>query len=76
MTYLDFLNCLKPIYTVDLQDCFGTENILRNYGRLSLSRNRREPLKHFAISVFRHIRCAELRKIPNKQPNFTNEHVI
>ena len=44
------------------------------YSRLSLSR--RDPLKHFEISVLRHIRCAELRKIPNKQPNFTNEHVI
>ena len=24
----------------------------------------------------RHIRSAELRKIPKEQPNFTNEHVI
>ena len=46
------------------------------YSRLSLSRSRRDPLKHFEISVLRHIRCAELRKIPNEQPNFTNEHVI
>ena len=49
--------------------------ILR-YSRLSLSRSRRDPLKHFEISVLRHIRCAELRKTPNEQPNFTNEHVI
>ena len=46
------------------------------YSRLSLSRSRRDPLKHFEISVRRHIRFAELRKIPTEQPNFTNEHVI
>ena len=46
------------------------------YSRLSLSRSRRDPLKHFEISVLRHIRGAELRKIPTEQPNFTNEHAI
>ena len=46
------------------------------YSRLSLSRSRRDPLKHFEISVVRHIRFAELRKIPIEQPNFTNEHII
>ena len=46
------------------------------YSRLSLSRSRRDPLKNFEISVLRHIRFAELRKIPTEQPNFTNEHVI
>ena len=46
------------------------------YCRLSLSRSQRDPLKHFEISVLRHIRFAELRKIPIEQPNFTNEHVI
>ena len=46
------------------------------YSRLSLSRSRKHPLKHFEISVLRHIRFAELRKIPNEQPNLTNEHVI
>ena len=46
------------------------------YSQLSLSRSRRDPLKHFEISVVRHIRFAELRKIPIEQPNFTNEHVI
>ena len=46
------------------------------HSRLSLSRSRRDPLKHFEISVLRHIRCSELRKIPNEQQNFTNEHVI
>ena len=46
------------------------------YSRLSLSRSRRDPLKYFEISVLRHIRCAELRKIPIEQPNFINEHVI
>ena len=52
------------------------EEMQRKYSRLSLSRSQRDPLKHFEISVLRHIRCAELRKIPNEQPNFTNEHVI
>ena len=46
------------------------------YSRLSLSRSRRDRPKHFEISVLRHIRFAEMRKIPNEQPNFTNEHVI
>ena len=50
--------------------------VLINISRLLLSRSRRDPLKHFEISVLRHIRCAELRKIPIEQPNFTNEHVI
>ena len=45
--------------------------IFVKYSRLSLSRSRRDPLKHFEISVLRHIRCAELRKIPNEHPNFT-----
>ena len=31
------------------------------YSRLSLSRSRRDPLKHFEISVVRHIRFAELK---------------
>ena len=47
-----------------------------NYSRLSISRSRRDPLKHFEIAVLRHIRFTELRKIPIEQPNFTNEHVI
>ena len=34
-----------------------------NYSQLSLSRSGRDHLKHFEISVLRHIRCAELRKI-------------
>ena len=46
------------------------------YSRLSLSRSRRDPLKHFEISVLGHVRCAELRKIPIEQPNFTNEYVM
>ena len=34
------------------------------------------PSEHFEISALRHIRFAELRKIPIEQPNFTNGHVI
>ena len=46
------------------------------YSRLSLSRSRSDPLKHFEISVLRHTRCLELRKIQIAQLNFTNEYVI
>ena len=46
------------------------------YSRLLLSRNRRDPLKHFEISVLQHIRFVVLRKKQFKQPNFTNDYVI
>ena len=46
------------------------------YSRLSLSGNRRDPLKHFEISVLRHIRFVVLRKKQLEQPNFTNDYVI
>ena len=39
------------------------------YSRLSLSRSRRDPLKHFEITLLRHIKFAELRKILIEQPN-------
>ena len=35
-----------------------------------------DSLKHFEISVLRHIRFSALRKIQIAQPNFTNEYVI
>ena len=40
---------------------------LNRYSRLSLSRSRTGPVKHFEISVLRHIRWEELRKIPIEQ---------
>ena len=40
------------------------------YSRLSLSRNPKDCLKHFEISVLRHIRFAELRKIINPTTTF------
>ena len=46
------------------------------YSRLSLSQNRRDPLKHFEISVLRYIRFVVLRKKQFEQPNFTNDCVI
>ena len=46
------------------------------YSRLSLSRNRRDPLKHFEISILQHIRFVVLRKKQFEQPSFTNDHVI
>ena len=63
----------SQLITVDFE--IAQSNITK-YSRLSLSRSRRDHLKHFEISVLRHIRFAELRKIPNEQPNFTNKHVI
>ena len=38
----------------------------RNYSRLSLSRTPRDSMKHFEISILRHIRFAELRKTINR----------
>ena len=46
------------------------------YSGLSLSRNRRDPQKHFEISLLPHIRFAVLRKKQFEQPNFTNDYVI
>ena len=46
------------------------------YSRLSLSRNRRDPQKHFEISVLRHIRFIVLRKKQSEQSNFSNDYVI
>ena len=43
---------------------------------LVISKSTWDSLKHFKISVLRPIRLAELKKIPNGQPNFTNEYVI
>ena len=45
------------------------------YIRLSLSRIPRDSLKHFEISVPRHIRFSELRKL-FEQPHLTNLYVI
>ena len=35
-----------------------------------------DPLKHLEISVVRHIRFSEFRKIQIAQPNFTNDYII
>ena len=71
-TLYEFFRCLA-----ELTDLFTVAiTVKHKYSRLSLSRSRRDPLRHFEISVLRHIRCAELRKIPIEQSNFTIEHVI
>ena len=68
-----------------LESYHGTQTLLRllcccsshyNYSRLSLSRNRRDPPKHFEISVLWHIRFIVLRKKLFEQPHFTNDYVI
>ena len=56
---------------VILGKVFTDEGAIK-YSRLSLSRNRMDPLKHFEISVLRHIRFVVLRKKQFEQPNFTN----
>ena len=45
------------------------------YSQLTLSRNRRDPQKHFEISVLQHIRFVVLREKQFEQPNFTNDYV-
>ena len=40
------------------------------YSRLPLSRNQRDSMKHFEISVLRHIRFVELRKTINRTTTF------
>ena len=40
------------------------------------ARIRKDPLKHFEISVLRHIRFVVLNKKQLEQPNFTNDYVI
>ena len=47
---------------------------LSTYSRLSLSRSWRDPLKHFEISVLRHTKFSELRKIQIAPPHFRNEY--
>ena len=54
----------------------GSDRELIQSTLLMLSRSRMDLLKHYEISVLRHIRFAELRKIPIKQPDFTNKYVI
>ena len=51
-------------------------NSIFTYSRLSLSRNQRDPQKHFEISVLRHIRFVVLRKKQFEQPNLINDYVI
>ena len=45
-------------------------NLSREYSRLSLSRSSRDPLKHFEISIPRHIRFSELRKTIHRTTKF------
>ena len=71
---------LKVFYPAEthtaLQNLRINLSAVHNYSRLSLSRNRRDPLKQFEISVIRHIRFVVLRKKQFEQPNFTNDYVI
>ena len=50
----------------------GKDSFVANYSRLSLSRTPRDSMKHFEISVVRHIRFTELRKKQSiEQPPLT-----
>ena len=77
--YLNILSYVKK-YSVDtFLICLYISTLAMpqsKYSQLSLSRSWRDPLKLFEISVLWPTRFAELRKVPIKQPNFTNEHVI
>ena len=50
--------------------------VLSKYSRLSSSRIPRDSLKHFEISVPRHIRVERVRKTINWTTYLTNEYVI
>ena len=66
--FLTLLHSERPkLYDFGLSECNRVKQI---YSQLSLSQSRRDPLKHFEIPVLRHIRCAELRKIPIKPTKF------
>ena len=66
---------VRTFVTSSLLLCFpGQNSIFYIQSTLVISKSK-GPLKHFEISVLRHIRCAELRKIPIEQPSFTSEHV-
>ena len=71
-------NSTSLVYSnfIGQQNKKNTKYVKKNYSRLSLSRSQRDHLKDFKISVLRHIRFAELRKIPIEPPNFTDEHVF
>ena len=49
---------------------FRVNMVSSEYSRLSLSQSPRDSLKHFKISVPRHIRFAELRKTLNRTTTF------
>ena len=53
-------------YSILDMDAFST----RKYSRLSLSRTPRDSMKHFKISILRHIRFAEMRKTINRTTTF------
>ena len=58
------VRCIKNMLSIESKVCLN-EYLPRKgckYSRLSLSRNRRDPLKHFKISVLRHIRFVVLRE--------------
>ena len=52
----------KKLKVNPLEKYTSFADLSSRYSRLSLSRSRKDPLKHFEISVLRHIRFAELRK--------------
>ena len=74
MTYKDALRT----YLFQMLYSLANYKVIRtkNYSRLSLSRDRRDPQKQFEISVPRHISFVVLRKKQFEQPIFTNDYVI
>ena len=62
----------QPVHLHHLAGAFSDRNIQSS----PLSRIPRDSLKHFEISVPRHIRSAEMRKTINQTAHLTNEYEI
>ena len=63
-------NCVYCETKVEKEEHVLLECPLYNYSRLPLSRNPKDSMKHFEISVLRHIRFEELRKTINPTTTF------
>ena len=76
---LPLLFIFSPSFVFTRNQCEFYENICKKTNCFILQSTlviSKDPLKHFEISVVRHIRIAVLRKERFEQPSFTNDHVI
>ena len=72
----NFISCFTLCVKMRKQASRNHLKLVSMYSQLSLSRSRRDHLKHFEISVLRHIRYAKLSKIQIEQPNFSNKNYV